>query len=80
MAALAFVCAPEGNGCVEWFIRVLKENLLWPRTFKNIEELRYALVKFKDFYNHHWMMGKNGNKTLAAVWAERSAQLPNVAR
>jgi transposase InsO family protein len=25
----AFVRAPEGNGCVERFIRTLKENLLW---------------------------------------------------
>jgi hypothetical protein len=25
----AFVREPEGNGCVERFIRTLKENLLW---------------------------------------------------
>ena len=31
----AFVRAPEGNGCAERFIRTLKENLLWVRTFKN---------------------------------------------
>ena len=29
----AFVRAPEGNGCAERFIRTLKENLLWIRTF-----------------------------------------------
>ena len=29
----AFVRAPEGNGCAERFIRTLKENLLWVRTF-----------------------------------------------
>jgi hypothetical protein len=28
------------------FIRTLKENLLWVRTFDTIEELRAALVKF----------------------------------
>ena len=31
----AFVRAPEGNGCAERFIRTLKENLLWVRTFRH---------------------------------------------
>ncbi len=39
----AFVRAPEGNGCAERFIRTLKENLLWVRTFDTIEDLRQAL-------------------------------------
>lgn len=30
----AFVRAPEGNGCAERFIRTLKENLLWLRSFE----------------------------------------------
>ena len=34
----AFVRAPEGNGCAERFIRTLKENLLWVRTFDTVEE------------------------------------------
>lgn len=29
----AFVWEPEGNGCAERFIRTLKENLLWLKTF-----------------------------------------------
>src|SRR3982751_2219809 len=40
----AFVRAPEGNGCAERFIRPLKENLLWVRTFDTVEELRQALL------------------------------------
>ena len=44
----AFVREPEGNGCVERFIRTLKENLLWVRRFDTIEELRQALHAFKD--------------------------------
>src|SRR3954452_5183355 len=40
----AFVRAPEGNGCAERFIRTLKENLLWVRTFDTVEELRQALL------------------------------------
>ena len=42
----AFVRAPEGNGCAEHFIRTLKENLLWVRTFETIEDLRIALLEF----------------------------------
>ena len=37
---------PEGNGVAERFIRTLKENLLWVRTFDTIEELRAALIEF----------------------------------
>ena len=47
----AFVRAPEGNGCAERFIRTLKENLLWVRTFETIEELRQALLEFRETYN-----------------------------
>ena len=31
--------AIHGNGCAERFIRTLKENLLWVRTFRTVEEL-----------------------------------------
>ena len=47
----AFVREPEGNGCAERFIRILKENLLWVQTFANVEELRNALHEFKERYN-----------------------------
>ena len=48
----AFVRMPEGNGCAERFIRTLKENLLWVRTFETIEELRQALLVFQETYQH----------------------------
>ena len=47
----AFVRAPEGNGCAGRFIRTLKENLLWVRTFETIEQLRQALLAFRETYN-----------------------------
>jgi transposase InsO family protein len=47
----AFVRAPEGNGCAERFIRTLKENLLWVKTFRTVEELRLALIDFRRTYN-----------------------------
>ena len=52
----AFVRAPEGNGCAERFIRTLKENLLWIRTFDTVEDLRLALLEFHDTYNATWLI------------------------
>src|ERR1700759_3782619 len=56
----AFVRAPEGNGCAERFIRTLKENLLWVHTFNTIEELRRALLKFRQTYNTTWLIERHG--------------------
>src|SRR4051794_23726821 len=52
--------APEGNGCAERFIRTLKENLLWVRTFPTIEELRQALLAFRETYNDTWLIERHG--------------------
>ncbi len=52
----AFVREPEGNGCAERFIRVLKENLLWVRRFDTVEELRLALLAFQQTYNQSWTL------------------------
>jgi putative transposase len=56
----AFVRAPEGNGCAERFIRTLKENLLWVHTFETIEQLRQALLEFRDTYNTTWLIERHG--------------------
>ena len=56
----AFVRAPEGNGCAERFIRTLKENLLWVRTFDTVEELRQALLAFRETYNMTWLIKRHG--------------------
>ncbi len=63
----AFVRAPEGNGCAERFIRTLKENLLWVQTFDTAEDLRRALLAFKNTYNTTWLIGRLGYRTPAAV-------------
>ena len=75
----AFVREPEGNGCVERFIRTLKENLLWVRRFDTIEELRLALHAFKETYNHTWIVERHGYQTPAAVRAAQLAPLPAAA-
>ena len=63
----AFVRAPEGNGCAERFIRTLKENLLWVRTFDTLEDLRQALLAFRESYNTTWLIERHGFQTPAAV-------------
>ena len=63
----AFVRAPEGNGCAERFIRTLKENLLWVRTFDTLEELRQALLAFRETYTTTWLIERHGFQTPAAV-------------
>ena len=70
----AFVREPEGNGVAERFIRTLKEQLLWVRTFDTVEELRLALLEFKDRYNREWLCERHGHKTPAAVRAHATRQ------
>ena len=72
----AFVRAPEGNGCAERFIRTLKENLLWVRTFETVEELRQALLAFRETYNTTWLIERHGFRPPDAV---RHEQLPTAA-
>ena len=52
----SFIREPEGNGCAERFIRLLKENLLWVKSFATIEELRQALIAFKHQYYQQWIL------------------------
>ena len=71
-ASPSFVREPEGNGVAERFIRTLKENLLWVRTFDTIEELRTALVEFARYYNETWLVARHGYRTPAQVRADQS--------
>jgi putative transposase len=75
----AFVREPEGNGCAERFIRVLKENLLWVRRFDTLEELRLALLAFKQTYNQSWILERHRYKTPAQVRANQMGQLATAA-
>lgn len=69
----AFVRQPEGNGCIERFFRTLKEQVLWVRRFRDLEELRTALIDFRDRYNHHWILERLHYRTPAQ--ARRDFQL-----
>ena len=56
----SYVREPEDNGCAERFIRTLKEQLLWLRRFETVEQLRLALLEFKDRYNNEWLIERHG--------------------
>jgi transposase InsO family protein len=72
----AFVRQPEGNGCIERFFRTLKEQLLWIQHFRDVEELRQALLAFKQRYNHEWLIARLGYRSPAQArqaFAEQAA-------
>ena len=72
-ASPAFVRQPEGNGCIERFFRTLKEQLLWIRRFRDLAELRAALVEFQHHYNENWILERLNYRTPAQ--ARRDFQL-----
>jgi transposase InsO family protein len=57
----SYVGSPEGNGIAERFIRTLKEQLLWVECFETVEDLRQALLAFKERYNEHWLIERHGH-------------------
>jgi putative transposase len=70
----AFVRAPEGNGCAERFIRTLKENLLWIETLDTVEQLRVALLEFREIYNTTWLIQRLGYRTPAQARQDHLSQ------
>lgn len=77
----AFVRTPQGNGCAERFIRTLKKNLLWVRTFETVEYLRQALLEFQRRYNEEWLIERHGHQSPAQFRRdlEAAVQLPHSA-
>jgi len=63
----SFVRSPEGNGCVERFIRTLKEQLLWLRRFDTVAELLEALQDFARRFNESWILQRHRSLTPSQV-------------
>ena len=58
--SFAFVSQPETNGVAERFNRTLKEQAIYGRIFRNVEEVRQAVGAFVELYNAEWRVEKNG--------------------
>jgi transposase InsO family protein len=61
--SFAFVAEPETNGVAERFNRTLKEQAIYGRIFRDIEEVREAADAFVKRYNAHWRLEKLGFQT-----------------
>lgn len=63
--SFAFVSEPETNGVAERFNRTLKEQAIYGRVFRNIQEVRSAVADFIEQYNQHWLIAKRGYRSPA---------------
>jgi len=54
----------------ERFIRTLKEQLLWARTFHTLEDLQDALRAFRLWYNADWLIQRHRHRTPDRVRAD----------
>ena len=61
--SFAFVSEPETNGVAERFNRTLKEQAIYGRVFRNIQEVRSAVANFIQQYNQHWLIAKRGYRS-----------------
>jgi putative transposase len=73
----AFVAEPQTNGVAERFNRTLKEQAIYGRIFRNLEEVRTAVGKFVARYNADWRLEKLG--FLSPLEARQAYDLPCVA-
>jgi transposase InsO family protein len=56
----AFLEEPQTNGVAERFNRTLKEQIIYGRVFRDLQELRAAVAAFVESYNREWLLEKNG--------------------
>ena len=68
--SFAFVAEPETNGVAERFYRTLKEQVIYGRTYRTIEELRLAIADFIELYNKYWLVEKLGFKSPLQAYEE----------
>lgn len=75
----SYVRDAQGNGIAERFGRILKENLLWVRGFRTVEELRLALLVFKETDNRQWRKGRHSSRSPAQVREKQKAAVARAA-
>ena len=75
--SFAFVEQPQTNGVVERFNRTLKEQAIFGKVLRNVEEVRRAVGKFVEGYNAQWRVEKNGvvsPRQARAAWCAALSQ------
>lgn len=58
--SFAFVAEPQTNGVAERFNRTLKEQAIYGRVFRTVDDVRDAVKTFIELYNNEWRVEKNG--------------------
>jgi putative transposase len=58
--SFAFVAEPQTNGVAERFIRTVKEQVIYGRVFRNLDEVRQLVGAFIRRYNAEWLVEKLG--------------------
>ncbi len=41
----------------------MKEQCLWARIYRNVDDLRDAAAAFVELYNTHWLIERLGHRT-----------------
>ncbi|PNU20614.1 IS3 family transposase [Geothermobacter hydrogeniphilus] len=71
--SFAFVAEPQTNGVAERFNRTLKEQAIYGRVFRTVEDVREAIKNFVELYNSEWRVEKNAFKAPSEIrqdWQE----------
>lgn len=58
--SFAFAAEPQTNGVAERFNRTLKEQAIYGRVFRTVDDVREAVRTFVNLYNSQWRVEKNG--------------------
>lgn len=80
--SFAFISEPQTNGVAERFNRTLKEQAIYGRVFRNVEEVRQAVGDFVELYNEYWLPEKNRGfspRQMRRNWTENHAPARAVA-
>jgi transposase InsO family protein len=65
--SFAFVAEPQTNGVAERFNRTLKEQAIYGRIFRTVEDVREAVKNFVNLYNNEWRVEKNGFRSPSEI-------------
>jgi putative transposase len=59
--SFAFIEQPQINGVTERFFRILKEQVIYGRIFRNREDVRQAVAECVEIDNHAWRLERMGS-------------------